>query len=54
VRQDLDAGTLVPVLDGYQANPGDMDVGIYAVYAANRRGSSKIRAFTDLLTQALG
>jgi DNA-binding transcriptional LysR family regulator len=54
VRQDLEAGTLVPVLDGYQANPGEMDVGIYAVYAANRRGSSKIRAFTEMLAQALG
>jgi len=54
VQQDLDAGTLVTVLDGYQANPGEMDVGIYAVYAVNRRGSSKIRAFTDMLAEALG
>jgi DNA-binding transcriptional LysR family regulator len=54
VQQDLDAGALVPVLDGYQANPGEMDVGIYAVYAANRRGSSKIRALTDMLAEALG
>jgi DNA-binding transcriptional LysR family regulator len=53
VREDLEAGALLPVLDGYQANPGDMDVGIYAVYAANRRGSSKIKAFTDMLAQAL-
>ena len=53
VRQDLEAGTLVPVLDGYQANPGEMDVGIYAVYSANRRGSSKIKALTDLLAEAL-
>ena len=54
VQQDLDAGTLLPVLDGYQANPGEMDVGIFAVYAENRRGSAKIRAFTDLLAEALG
>ncbi|WP_343730488.1 LysR family transcriptional regulator [Duganella sp.] len=53
VQQDLDAGTLVAVLPDYQANPGDMDVGIYAVYPANRRGASKIRAFTDLLAAAL-
>jgi len=53
VRQDLEAGMLVPVLDGYQANPGEMDVGIYAVYSANRRGSSKIKALTDLLAEAL-
>jgi len=53
VQPDLAAGALLPVLGEYQANPGEMDVGIYAVYAANRRGSSKIRAFTDLLAQAL-
>lgn len=53
IRQDLDDGALVGVLPGYQANPGDMDVGIYAVYPASRRGSSKIRVFTDMLAIAL-
>jgi DNA-binding transcriptional LysR family regulator len=53
VQQDLETGTLLPVLDRYQANPGEMDVGIYAVYAASRRGSAKIKAFTDLLAEAL-
>jgi DNA-binding transcriptional LysR family regulator len=53
IRQDLDAGALVPVLADYQVNPGDMEVGIYAVYPANRRGSSKIRVFTELLAAAL-
>lgn len=53
IQPDLEAGTLVPVLNEYQANPGEMDVGIYAVYPANRRGASKIRVFTDLLAEAL-
>lgn len=53
VQQDLEAGALLPVLAGYQANPGEMDVGIFAVYAESRRGSAKIRAFTELLAQAL-
>lgn len=53
IQQDLEAGTLTAVLADYQANPGDMDVGIYAVYPANRRGASKLRAFTDLLAAAL-
>lgn len=53
VRPDLDAGTLVAVLGEYQANPGEMDVGIYALYPANRRGASKIRAFTDMLAGVL-
>lgn len=53
VQPDLDAGRLVAVLGEYQANPGEMDVGIYAVYPANRRGASKIRVFTDMLAEAL-
>ncbi|TFW19242.1 LysR family transcriptional regulator [Duganella callida] len=53
IQPDLDQGTLVAVLPDYQANPGEMDVGIYAVYPANRRGASKIRVFTDLLAGAL-
>jgi len=53
VQPDLDSGALVAVLTGYQANPGDMDVGIYAVYPANRRGAAKIRAFTDMLAATL-
>jgi len=43
----------VAVLTEYQANPGEMDVGIYAVYPANRRGASKIRVFTDMLAESL-
>lgn len=53
VRRDIDAGYLVRVLERYQANPGDMDVGIHAVYQANRRGSSKVKAFVDALAEAL-
>lgn len=53
IQQDLDDGALVTLLDGYQANPGEMDVGIYAVYPSSRRGSSKIRVFTDMLAIAL-
>jgi DNA-binding transcriptional LysR family regulator len=53
IQQDMDDGKLVGVLPGYQANPGEMDVGIYAVYPSSRRGSSKIRVFTDMLAIAL-
>ncbi|MYM33123.1 LysR family transcriptional regulator [Duganella sp. FT94W] len=53
IQQDLEAGALAPVLTDYRANPGEMAVGIYAVYPANRRGASKIRVFTDLLAAAL-
>jgi DNA-binding transcriptional LysR family regulator len=53
IQDDLDSGKLVAVLTGYQVNPGDMDVGIYAVYPANRRGAKKIQVFTDMLAASL-
>lgn len=53
IGPELESGALVPVLGTYRANPGAMDVGLYALYQANRRGSSKIRAFVDLLAAAL-
>jgi DNA-binding transcriptional LysR family regulator len=49
VQADLKAGTLVRVLAAYHVNPGAMDVGLHALYLANRRGSHKIRTFVDLL-----
>jgi len=53
VREDLAAGKLTRVLADYQANPGAMDVGLYAMYPVNRRGSIKVRAFVDLLAEQL-
>lgn len=53
VDDALASGALVPVLPGYRANPGSMDVGLLAIYQANRHGSSKIRAFIELLESAL-
>jgi DNA-binding transcriptional LysR family regulator len=53
VQRDLGAGTLVQVLPGYRVNPGPMDVGLYALYPASRRSSTKIRAFVDLLAEHL-
>ena len=53
VRDDLRDGRLVRVLEQYEANPGPMDVALYAMYQANRRGSQKIRAFVDLLSEHL-
>jgi DNA-binding transcriptional LysR family regulator len=53
VGADVRAGRLVCVLDAYDVNPGAMDVGLHALYQANRRGSHKIRAFVDLLAEHL-
>lgn len=49
VQDDLRAGRLLPLLPGYDVNPGTMDVGLHALYQANRRGSQKIHAFVELL-----
>ncbi|MBB3214704.1 DNA-binding transcriptional LysR family regulator [Herbaspirillum sp. Sphag1AN] len=51
IRDAIEAGILVRVLDTYRANPGPMDVGVYAMYPASRRGSAKVKAFLDLPTQ---
>jgi DNA-binding transcriptional LysR family regulator len=53
VRADLREGRLVRVLESYDVNPGAMDVALYALYQANRRGSQKIRAFVELLSSHL-
>lgn len=53
VQADIASGALVRVLDGYQANPGAMEVGLYAMYQANRRGSPKVKAFVDMLEAQL-
>ena len=53
VRDDLQAGRLVRVLPDYDVNPGLMDVALYALYQANRRGSRKIKVFVDLLAQQM-
>jgi DNA-binding transcriptional LysR family regulator len=53
VREDLREGRLVRVLADYQVNPGLMDVGLHALYQANRRGSQKIRMFVDMLADYL-
>jgi DNA-binding transcriptional LysR family regulator len=53
VQDDLDSGALLAVLPDHEANPGQMDIGIYAVYPASRRGSAKIRLLVDLLQVAL-
>jgi DNA-binding transcriptional LysR family regulator len=53
VGADLEAGRLVRVLGDYEVNPGTMDVGLYALYQASRRGAQKIRVFVDLLAAHL-
>jgi DNA-binding transcriptional LysR family regulator len=54
VRADIAAGRLVRILSDYEVNPASMDIGIFAMYSANRRGSTKVKAFVDLLLTRLG
>lgn len=53
VDSDILDGKLVRLMDKFHINPGAMDIGIYAVYQVNRRGSSKIKVFVDELASAL-
>ncbi len=53
VMDDVQAGRLVWALRGYEANPGAMDVGIYAVYPSNRETALKVKVFIDVLEQHL-
>jgi DNA-binding transcriptional LysR family regulator len=53
VERELRDGSLVQVLEDYLVNPGPMDVGLYALYQSNRRGSRKIQAFVELLAGRL-
>jgi DNA-binding transcriptional LysR family regulator len=53
VRDDLCAGTLVPVLADYRVSYGAFENGIYAVYQRNRHMSAKVRLFVDFLAALL-
>ena len=47
------AGWLIRDNLAADANPGDMDLVIHAVYPASRRCSAKIRVFTEMLAVML-
>ncbi|MDB5934130.1 MAG: HTH-type transcriptional regulator DmlR [Massilia sp.] len=53
VKADLGSGALVRVLEQYEINPGPMEVGVYGLYPASRRGSAKVKAVLDMLAAAL-
>jgi len=50
VQPDLEAGSLVAVLEGF--NPGDTEL-IHAVYAGHEHLAARIRAFIDFLAERL-
>ncbi|MEO1078261.1 MAG: LysR substrate-binding domain-containing protein [Pseudomonadota bacterium] len=49
IGEDIRAGRLVQVLDGWTAGHRDINSAIHAVYLPNRRGSRKVSAFVDHL-----
>jgi DNA-binding transcriptional LysR family regulator len=53
IQEDLESGHLIRLFSEYQVNPGAMDIGLYAVYQANRRGSIKVKVFVDMLAEKL-
>lgn len=50
VRDDLEAGRLVPLLEEFSA----YDLGVYAVYPHTRHVPSRVRVFVDFLVDYLG
>ncbi len=53
VESDLATKRLLPLIDGWSANPG-LPGQIHAVYPPNLRGSKKVRAFVDFIAEKLG
>ena len=49
ISQDLDAGTLIPLLSAYQ----EPNEGVWALYPQNRHLSPKVRLMVDFLTEHL-
>lgn len=49
VNEALEAGSLVPVLVGYEVTPSNFNSGVYAVYSKHQRNSPKIKAFIEFL-----
>ena len=49
VIDQLRAGELETVLDGYQVSPSAIESAIYAVYPSSRHVTPKLRAFVDHL-----
>jgi len=50
VRPDIEAGTLVPILEDH--NGGDIEL-VHAVYAGHEHLAARIRAFIDFLVQRI-
>ncbi|WP_413458909.1 LysR family transcriptional regulator [Herbaspirillum huttiense] len=53
VMRDVEQGSLVWALQNYEANPGAMEVGIYAMYQPNRDEAMKVQAFISVLKKVL-
>jgi DNA-binding transcriptional LysR family regulator len=51
VQADIDAGTLVPVLEDFNAE--DMEV-IHAVFLGHEHLAARIRAFVDFMVERTG
>ncbi len=51
VSDELRAGALETVLEGYQVSPSAIESAIYAVYPSSRHVSPKLRAFIDHLAE---
>jgi DNA-binding transcriptional LysR family regulator len=54
VDDDIDSGRLTALFDAFVVNPNSSSSAISALYLPNHRGSKRINAFIDFLTELLG
>ncbi|MGF6518844.1 DNA-binding transcriptional LysR family regulator [Pseudomonas sp. BT76 TE3572] len=53
VNDDIDSGRLTSLFDAFVVNPNSASSAISALYLPNHRGSKRINAFIDFLTELL-
>jgi DNA-binding transcriptional LysR family regulator len=54
INADVQAGRLTKLFEQYEINPNDARSSISALYMPNHRGSRRITAFLDFLTNTIG
>lgn len=53
MQEDVRAGRLQRLFEGYEINPQEQSFCVYAAYLPNRRYSRKVQAFLDSLQLSL-
>jgi DNA-binding transcriptional LysR family regulator len=54
VNDDIDSGNLTSLFESFVINPNDASSAISALYLPNHRGSKRVNAFIDFISELLG